>query len=147
MDNSLHITVAAVIEQHGRYLMVEEIIDGERVLNQPAGHLEAGESLPGAAVRETLEETAHPFTPTDLIGIYRWVAADGQTFVRFAFRGVVGEPEPDRALDPDIEKTLWLSAAEITARRDQLRSPMVLRCVQDAQQGHSYPLDLLKDLA
>lgn len=147
MSKPFHVTVAAVIERDGRYLMVEETVDGRRVLNQPAGHLEADESLQQAVVREVLEETARPFTPTGLIGVYRWVSPAGPIFIRFAFSGQAGEPEPGRALDPDIERTLWLSEDALSARHDQLRSPLVLRCIRDARDHGSQPLDLLRDLA
>lgn len=145
--NPFHVTVAAVIARDGRYLMVEETVDGRRVFNQPAGHLEPDESITAAVVREVLEETARPFTPTGLIGIYRWRSAAGEVFVRFAFSGEAGEPEPGRPLDPDINATLWLSEADLAARADRLRSPLVLQCIRDLRDHGSRPLDLLRDLA
>ena len=145
--NPFHVTVAAVVERDGRYLMVEETIDGQRVYNQPAGHLEPDESIVAAVVRETLEETARPFTPTGLVGIYRWQRPDGEVFVRFAFSGEVGEPEPGRALDPDIDAALWLSEADLAARADRMRSPLVMQCIHDLRAHGSRPLDLLRDLA
>lgn len=140
------VTVAAVIAQDGRYLLVEELDQGRRVFNQPAGHLEPGESLVDAVVREVLEETARPFNPTGLIGTYRWVSPAGLTFLRFAFAGDAGEPLPGRALDADIQDTLWLTEAEIAAREPQLRSPLVLACIRDAQRGDTQPLSVLHDL-
>jgi 8-oxo-dGTP pyrophosphatase MutT (NUDIX family) len=147
MTWSPRVTVAAVIEQDGRYLLVQEHDGDRRVLNQPAGHLEPGESLVEAVAREVLEETARPFTPTGLIGTYRWVSPSGLTFLRFAFAGEAGEAEPGRELDPDIETTLWLPEAAIAARQAELRSPLVLRCIHDAQRGDPQPLSVLRDLA
>jgi 8-oxo-dGTP pyrophosphatase MutT (NUDIX family) len=138
--------VAAVIEQDDRYLLVQERDQGRRVLNQPAGHLEPDESLVEAVVREVLEETTRPFTPAGLIGVYRWVSPSGLTFLRFAFTGTVGEPLAGRALDPDIEDTVWLSVRAVAARRSELRSPLVLRCIRDARQGQIQPLTALHDL-
>lgn len=146
MSQPFHVTVAAVVERDDRYLVVQETIDGRTVFNQPAGHLEPDESLVDAVVREVLEETARPFAPTGLIGVYRWVSPDGEAFIRFAFTGQVGEPEPGRALDPDIDATHWLSEADLAARADQLRSPLVLRCIRDARLG-SQPLDLLREMS
>jgi phosphatase NudJ len=140
------VTVAAVIERGGRYLLVEEETrDGLR-LNNPAGHLEAGESLLEAVVREVLEETACAFTPSHLVGVYLAQPPRGNgetTYLRFAFTGSVGEPAPGRALDQGIVRTLWLTPAEIEACRERHRSPLLLRCVQDHRAGRRYPLDLL----
>jgi ADP-ribose pyrophosphatase YjhB (NUDIX family) len=140
------VTVAALIERGGRYLLVEEQTrDGLR-LNNPAGHLEAGESLREAVVREVLEETACSFTPSHLVGVYLARPPHGAseiTYLRFAFAGSVGEPEPGRALDQGIVRTLWLTTAEIEASRDRHRSPLLWRCVQDHRAGRRYPLDLL----
>jgi ADP-ribose pyrophosphatase YjhB (NUDIX family) len=142
------VTVAAVVERAGRYLMVEELDSaGKTVFNQPAGHLEANESLVEAACREVLEETCREFRPTGLVGIYRW-PQPGQThtYLRFCFSGEVGEPEPERQLDPDILATHWLSGEELEAKLGQMRSPMVLRCIQDAERNQPTPLDLLHEL-
>jgi 8-oxo-dGTP pyrophosphatase MutT (NUDIX family) len=137
------VTVAAVIERDGRFLFVEEAIDGRRVLNQPAGHLDPGESLAAACAREVLEETAHRITPAALVGIYRWhYAAKDITFLRFAFCGVVEGFEEGRRLDKEIVRTHWLSRAELLARADMHRSPLVLKCVDDYLAGRRYPLDL-----
>lgn len=147
MSHPFHVTVAAVIERDGRYLMVEELIDGRLVYNQPAGHLEDGESLIEAVRREVLEETARPFTPQALVGIYRWrQPVSGETFIRFCFSGSVGEPEPGRALDAEIRQALWMSEAELAAEPDRLRSPLVLECLHDAQRGQATSLDLLRDV-
>ncbi|MEJ2509826.1 MAG: NUDIX hydrolase [Gammaproteobacteria bacterium] len=142
-----HVTVAAVAERDGRFLLVEEEIEGRLVINQPAGHLDPGESLVDAAVRETLEETAWHFRPTGLVGIYRWVNPDNDaTFVRFTFAGQVADHEPQRPLDKEIRRVLWLGPDELDARADQLRSPLVRRAIDDYRAGQRYPLDLLLDL-
>lgn len=142
------VTVAAVVERDGRYLMVEENDSaGKTVLNQPAGHLEANESLVEAVCREVLEETCRRFRPTGLVGIYRWPhPGKARTYLRFCFVGEVGEPEPQRRLDPDILATHWLSEADLNARPERLRSPMVLRCVEDAKRNRPTSLDLLHEL-
>jgi ADP-ribose pyrophosphatase YjhB (NUDIX family) len=139
------VTVAAVVERNGRFLLVEEDDAGRRVVNQPAGHLEAGESLIQAVRRETLEETGWDFEPTALVGLYRWVhPTRGLTFLRACFAGALTARHPDRPLDPDILTTVWLDRAALARR--PLRSPMVLRCVDDYLAGRRYPLDLLADL-
>ena len=140
------VTVAAVIERDGKFLLVEEMIDGRKVINQPAGHLDPGESLAAACSREVLEETAHRFEPTALVGFYLTRGAqDGQdvTYLRFAFSGTLGPREADRALDHGIVRTLWLTPAEIEASRERHRSPLVWRCIQDHLAGRRYPLDLV----
>jgi 8-oxo-dGTP pyrophosphatase MutT (NUDIX family) len=138
------VTVAAVIERDGRFLFVEELANGRRVLNQPAGHLDPGESLLQAVVRETLEETAHRITPTALLGIYRWrYDPEDVTFLRFAFRGRVDSVDAGRALDKEIVAALWLTPAELAARRAEHRSPLVQQCVDDCLAGRSFPLEVL----
>jgi len=140
------VTVAAVIEQGGRFLLVEEhTADGLR-LNNPAGHLDPGETLVQAVVREVLEETACTFTPSHLVGVYLVRLPRGveeMTYLRFAFGGRVSEPEPGRALDAPIVRTLWLTPEEISASRERHRGPLLWRCVQDQRAGRRYPLDLL----
>lgn len=137
------VTVAAVAERDGRFLFVEEETrDGLRI-NQPAGHLDPGESLVEAVVRETLEETAYRFAPASLLGVYVWRADSGVTYTRFAFCGRVGEPEAGRALDAGIVRALWLSADELRACRATHRSPLVMRCVEDYQRGRRLPLDAI----
>ncbi|MEO8719089.1 MAG: NUDIX hydrolase [Burkholderiales bacterium] len=138
------VTVAAVIERDGRFLFVEEVADGRRVLNQPAGHLDPGESLAQAVAREALEETAHRFTPTALVGIYRWrYDKEDVTFLRFAFHGRLEGVEQGRALDKEIIALAWLSPAELAARRAEHRSPLVQQCVDDYLAGRSFPLEIL----
>ena len=140
------VTVAAVVERDGRFLMVEEeTADGIRV-NQPAGHLDPGETLLEAAAREALEETAHAFSPTALLGVYmaRSVSngeADAVTYVRFAFTGELGPSERGRALDHGILRVLWLTADEIRACHAEHRSPLVMKCVEDYLAGRRFPLD------
>lgn len=143
-----HTTVAALIERDGRYLLVEEMTrNGLQVINQPAGHLEAGESLVEAVMRETLEETAWQFTPEGLVGIYRWqVPPDGATYIRFCFHGRCHDHRPELPLDNGILRTLWLSREELAADPMRLRSPMVLRCIDDYRAGARHPLSLLHDL-
>ena len=140
------VTVAAIVERGGRFLLVEEATaDGVR-LNQPAGHLERGESLVDAVAREALEETAHPFTPMALLGVYmaRSRNRDDQvTYVRFAFTGELGERAVDRALDSGNMRTLWLTTDEIRMRRAEHRSPLVMQCVDDYAVRTRIPLSLL----
>ena len=137
----------AIIGREGKFLLVEEEADGETVLNQPAGHLDEGETLLHAAVRETLEETAWHFEPQALIGVYRWPhPRNGSTYLRFAFTGAVSRHEPDRQLDHGIVRALWMTPDEIRAARDRHRSPQVERCLNDYLSGQRYPLSILKDL-
>ena len=138
------VTVAAVIERNGRFLFVEEEANGRRVLNQPAGHLDPGESLLQAVAREVLEETAHRITPTALLGVYRWrYDKEDVTFLRFAFVGRVDGVEAGRGLDTEILATVWLTPAELAARRAEHRSPLVQQCVDDFLAGRSFPLEVL----
>ena len=140
----LSVTVAAVIQQEGRYLLVEEQTDDGIRINQPAGHLEPDESILQGAVRETLEETAYEFSPTALVGIYRWPhPASGVTYIRFAFCGELGSHQVDRVLDRGILRTLWLTPEELRSRAASHRSPLVLRCVEDHLAGRCYSLDML----
>ncbi len=142
-----NVTVAAVVERDGRYLLVEErAADGSLVLNNPAGHLDEGETLLQAVVREVLEETACVFTPTHLQGIHLAPSAtdNGVTYLRFAFAGHVGEPLAGRALDDGIVRTLWLTPEEIAAERTRHRSALLMRCIEDHRAGRRFPLDLLQ---
>ncbi len=142
-----HLTVAAVIEQDGRFLLVEEMANGRPVLNQPAGHVEAHETLLDAVVREVLEETGYRFIPEAVLGIYEWPRPDGETYLRVAFRGRV-EGEPRAEIDRDILRTLWLDAAEMAAADavvpSRLRSGMVLLCLSDYLAGCQLPLDTIR---
>jgi 8-oxo-dGTP pyrophosphatase MutT (NUDIX family) len=137
-------TVAAVIENNNRFLMVEEEINGQMTLNQPAGHLESGESLIEAVIRETLEETAWTFIPSNLVGIYRWQHPKSEdTYMRFCFTGEVNQHDKNQTLDEDIHQALWLSKDEILARQQNFRSPLVLNCFNDYLNGQRHPLTLL----
>jgi ADP-ribose pyrophosphatase YjhB (NUDIX family) len=141
-----NVTVAAVIEQQGRYLLVEEdTADGLR-LNTPAGHLDRGESPAQGCARETLEETAHHFTPTALVGIYlaRTRQPEDITYLRFAFTGTLGAFEPARPLDQGIVRTLWMTIDEIRASVARHRSPLLLQGVEDHAAGRRYPLELVR---
>jgi len=130
------LTVAAVVEREGRFLMVEEHAHGEIVFNQPSGHLEHGESLEQAVVREMLEETGRGFMPRELVGMYQWRHPDnGRHYLRIAFTGACTARDPCRSLDEVIVRTHWMSRAEIAARVDRVRSPMVLRCIDDYLAG------------
>ena len=140
-------TVAALIENDGRFLMVQERIDGKSVFNQPAGHLEDSETLIDAVIRETREETAWHFEPESITGIYRWRHPENQeTFIRVSFAGKGLYHDPAAELDSCIERTLWMSAAEIRCQPDKLRSPLVLRTLDDYLAGSAYPLALLTNL-
>ena len=135
------VTVAAVIEREGRFLTVEENYDGARVLNQPAGHLDPGESLVTACAREVLEETAHRFTPESLVGIYRWYYAPRDiTFIRFTFAGLLDGVEQGRALDKEIIAAHWYSREELVAKTVMHRTPLVMACIDDYLAGKRYPL-------
>ncbi|MBE0546720.1 MAG: NUDIX hydrolase [Rubrivivax sp.] len=142
------VTVAAIVECAGRYLLVEEHTPEGLKLNNPAGHLDPGESPLQGVVRETLEETARAFTPEALVGVYlsrftRPATGEDVTYLRFAYCGGVGEPLPGRPLDTGIVRTLWLTPDELRASSARHRSPLVLRCVEDHLAGRRHPLDLL----
>ncbi|RZL92083.1 MAG: NUDIX hydrolase [Variovorax sp.] len=140
-----NVTVAAVIEQDGRFLVVEEQTPDGLRLNTPAGHLDPGESPAEGCVRETLEETAHRFTPTALVGIYMArsrVEKHDTTYLRFAFTGTLG-PREDRALDRGIVRTLWMTADELRASTQRHRSPLLMQCVEDYLAGQRHPLALI----
>jgi len=142
------VTVAAIIENDGRFLMVEEHVGHRLVINQPAGHLEVNESFVTAVIRETLEETAWTFVPDSLTGIYLWQHPERNvSFLRLTFCGTVTDHDPDRPLDHGIKRTLWLSRNELTQRQAQLRSPMVTKCIDDYLAGIRYPLSVLTHLA
>jgi ADP-ribose pyrophosphatase YjhB (NUDIX family) len=142
-----HVTASAVIEHEGRYLLVEEqTVDGLR-LNNPSGHLEPGESPLDAVVREALEETARPFEPTHVVGLYlsrfeRPARGVDITYLRVAFAGRAGDAVPGRALDAGIERTVWMTLDELRACPERHRSEMVLRCVEDHAAGQRHPLSL-----
>jgi 8-oxo-dGTP pyrophosphatase MutT (NUDIX family) len=143
------VTVAAVIEHGGRYLLVEEHTPEGLRLNNPAGHLDPGETPEQGVVREALEETARDFVPLALVGVYlarfqRPASGEDVTYLRFAYAGRVGEPIAGRALDTPIVRTLWLTPDEIEARRADWRSELVGRCIADHRAGRRFPLDLVQ---
>ncbi len=142
-----NVTVAAVIEREGRFLLVEEETERGLCLNNPAGHLDCGESPQQACARETLEETAFTFTPRALVGIYlsRQKKSDDSdtTYLRFAFCGELGLHDQHRTLDAGIVRTVWMTAEEIRASIARHRSPLVLQCLEDYLQGKRYPMDLV----
>lgn len=143
-----HATVACIVEQDGRFLLVEEIASGRRVINQPAGHLEQGESFIEAAKRETLEETGWQVEPTALLGLYTYHApSNGVTYHRFCFIAQPVTQLPDATLDKGIIGPLWLSRDEIEARTPELRSELVTRCIDDYLSGTRYPLDFIQETA
>jgi 8-oxo-dGTP pyrophosphatase MutT (NUDIX family) len=146
------VTVASVIERVtdgvSRFLLVEEeTADGLR-LNNPAGHLDPGESPEQGAVRETLEETACAFTPACVVGLYlsryqRPATGEDVTYLRITYAGTVGEPDPDRRLDTGIVRTLWMTLDELRASRERHRSPLVLTCIEHYLAGRRYPLSMV----
>jgi 8-oxo-dGTP pyrophosphatase MutT (NUDIX family) len=138
------VTVAAVVERGGAFLLVEEETDQGLMFNQPAGHLERGESLAAAVRRETLEESGWDFTPEHLVGIYQWCHSERDlTYLRFAFTGRLGRHHDNRLLDTGIVRTLWMTAEEIRASQARHRSPLVMKCVEDYLAGRRAPLDML----
>ncbi|WP_321789386.1 NUDIX hydrolase [Paraburkholderia sp. J94] len=143
-----HVTVAAVVERDGRFLLVEEHTANGLRLNQPAGHLEAGETLHQAVVRETLEETAYAFAPEALVGMYMThfgkPGESGTTYLRFTYCGSVAAEPENRALDPDIVRTLWMSVDELRAASARHRTPLVMQCVDDYLAGKRTPLDFVQ---
>ena len=141
------ITVATVVERDGHFLLIEEETRKGLRLNQPAGHVERGESIVSAATRETLEESAWRVDPTALIGVYQWNSPDsGSAFVRFTFAATARAHEPGRRLDSGIVRALWLTYEDIAARRDAHRSPLVLRSLDDYRAGTRWPLGLIANL-
>jgi len=145
-------TVAAIIEHQGKFLLVEEHTPEGLRLNNPAGHLDEGESLVEACAREALEETMHAFTPTHLLGVYMSrfqrpastdQAAEDITYLRFAFCGSLGALQAGRQLDTGIVRTLWLSPDELRVSAARHRSPLVLQCVEDYLHGQRFPLTLI----
>lgn len=142
------VTVAAVIERDGRYLLIEEHTPEGLRLNNPAGHLDPGESPEQACAREVLEETTHAFQPTGLVGVYlsrfvREATREDVTYLRMAFFGHLGAPIEGRRLDHGIVRTLWMTPDEVRASAARHRSPLVLKCIEDHARGQQYPLSLI----
>ena len=141
------VTVAAIVEKDGRFLMIEERAGGRLVLNQPAGHLEDRETLLEAVIRETREETAWRFHPEALVGVYLWRnPVDERSFLRFAFCGRVDDHRPTLPLDIGIVRTAWMSHDQLLAQTPRLRSPMVMRCLDDYLRGSRQPLESVASL-
>ena len=141
------VTVAAVAERDGQFLLVEERSSGRVVLNQPAGHLENGETFLDAVVRETLEETGWLFRPEAVVGVYMWHPEHlSRTFLRIAFAGTLETHDPQRPLDHGILRTRWLARDQLLTQQARHRSPLVLRCVDDYVAGVRYPLSLISHL-
>ena len=140
-----HVTVAAIIHKEGKFLLVDENVNGHRVTNQPAGHLENGESLIDAVIRETLEETRWDFNPVYISGIYRWIHDNGETYLRICFVGDAVKEHKKLKLDTGIEQAIWLTEKEIREHK-RLRSPLVLKSIDDYLKGNKFPLSLIQDV-
>jgi 8-oxo-dGTP pyrophosphatase MutT (NUDIX family) len=142
-----HATVAAIVEDQGKFLLVEEETDRGNRYNQPAGHLEDKESLLAAVVRETMEETAYTFHPEALLGIYHWKHEhNDSTYLRFAYIGRVSHHQPTQALDEGIVRSVWMTVEEMREQAMLMRSPQVLKCVEDYLAGKRYPLEVITHL-
>jgi len=142
-----HATVAAIIERDNQFLMVEEESEGQIVFNQPAGHLDPGESFIEAVIRETREETAWRLHPEAITGLYRWQQPETErTYTRIAFCGQCDDHNAEQKLDAGILRAVWMTRDELIEKTPQLRSPMVLRCIDDYLAGNRYPLELLIDI-
>ncbi len=140
-----HITVATVVEDQGRFLLVEELAEGRHVFNQPAGHLEADESLLEAALRETLEETGWEVELTAVTGIYLYTApSNGVTYQRVCFAARPLRHHPERPLDEGIIGPRWLTREELQAQPEKWRSHLVARCIDDYLAGERFPLSLIR---
>ncbi len=148
MHEQIDVTVAAIVESSGRFLIVEEQCRGVIVLNQPAGHLEPEESLVDAVVRETREETGYAFEPHELVGIYLWHSTEAdRSFLRITFTGRAEPPAATPTLDDGIIASHWLTPAQLLQRERELRSPLVMRAIDDYRAGIRFPLDTLSYLA
>lgn len=144
MDWHAHVTVATIVEAEGRFLLVEELKGGRLVLNQPAGHLEPGESLIEAAQRETLEETGWTVEIQGIVGIGLYTApSNGITYYRTTFHGRPVSHDPQRALDEGIARATWLTAEDVRSQLERLRSPMVMTAIDQYLAGHRYPLSMI----
>jgi ADP-ribose pyrophosphatase YjhB (NUDIX family) len=140
-------TVAAIVEQNGKFLLVEEMTERGNRFNQPAGHLEDNETLIEAVIRETLEESAYEFTPEAIVGIYQWKHPhNNTTYLRFAFSGKVGTHYPTQQLDDGIIRAVWMTADEIRVNQHLTRSSQVLVCIEDYLAGKRYPLEVITNL-
>jgi len=139
-----NVTVAAVVVQKDRFLVVEESSNGRIVFNQPAGHLEKNETLIDAVKREVLEETAWSFEPDFIVGIYLYTnPREDITYLRVCFAGTCKQHYPENELDTGVLRAVWLTKEEMENMKDRMRSDMVLRCINDFSAGKRYPLDIL----
>jgi NADH pyrophosphatase NudC (nudix superfamily) len=142
-----NVTVAAIIERDGKFLLVEEETADGVMFNQPAGHLENGETLLDGVRREAWEETAHRFEPTEVLGVYLWKHPKKDlTYLRFAFVGDVISHDPAQKLDTGILRAVWMTLDEIRATQHKHRSPQVLTCVEHYLAGQRFPLSVLTHL-
>lgn len=142
-----HVTVAAIVEQNGKFLLIEEETDRGNRFNQPAGHLEDNESLIEAVIRETQEESAYRFTPSALLGIYHWKHEhNNSTYLRFAYIGSVSDHQPEQPLDSGILRSVWMTIDEMHANPMLMRSPQVITCCEDYLKGQSFPLEAILHL-
>ena len=140
-------TVAAIIERDNKFLLVEEITERGNRFNQPAGHLEDGETLVQAVIRETMEEAAYEFTPEFLLGVYQWKhTLNDTTYLRFAFIGKAGVHYPMQELDEGIVQAVWMDIDEIRDKANLMRSPQILTCIEDYLAGKRYPLEVITNL-
>ena len=144
MEWQPHVTVATVVEKNGKYLLVDERCNGELVFNQPAGHLDSGETLVEAAVRETFEETGWHVQLQGVVGVALYTSPHNQvTYHRTTFFATAVAQDSEQALDEGIEQAVWMSYDDILANRDRMRSHLVIKCIEQYQQGHRYPIDLV----
>jgi ADP-ribose pyrophosphatase YjhB (NUDIX family) len=139
-----HVTVATIIEQDNRYLMVYEEADGKKVYNQPAGHLDPNETLKEAAIRETLEETGWSIELTGVVGVNLYTApSNGITYFRTTFIAKALSHDTQLPLDTGIIEAVWLTYEELVAHKDQLRSPMTLQIIEEYRAGRRFPLEVV----
>ncbi len=142
-----HTTVAAIVEEKGKFLLVEETTERGNRFNQPAGHLEDNESLLDAVIRETLEETAYAFKPEALLGVYHWRHEhNSTTYLRFSYIGSVSNHQPERSLDKGIIRTVWMTIDEIRQHAHLMRSPQVISCIEDYLNGQQFSLSVVSHL-
>jgi len=142
--DKIHLTVATIVMQDNRFLMVREMNNGRAVINQPAGHVEAGEDVVAAAVRETLEETGWHVALKNFVGIYQYQSpANGVTYYRLVFTATAISIDTQHSLDPDIDEVLWMSIDDI--RNSNLRSDLVIQCIEDFLEGRLFPLGIIRN--
>ena len=141
-----HLTVASIAIKDGKYLLVRESSNGKTVINQPAGHVEKGESMIEAVIRETLEESGWHFEPKYISGIYQFIPENGETYLRFTYYGDISKSEAALRLDPVIEEVIWMSKKEMLEMKHKMRSQAVLQCITDFESGNRLPLDVVQQL-